>query len=433
MDRLGINIVGHVSGNLGLGVLARDVIDALRTREIPTAVFDVDPGGGRWKFDRRFEADEVQDVNALLHEITLFMLDPQTLAEFVLAHPDLLLREGSFNVAHTMWELPVLPTVMTRTLGLFDALVAESKFLQSTLERNVPHVPTFYAEHPLQSLTGITASRKKFGLPEDAVIFVTSFDPHSDPVRKNAMAVIEAFKRRAGNDSQGFLVLKINGEGRSEGALRILQQVTEACRAHPRIRLVTENLPYDEVMSLYASCDVFVSLHRAEGLGLGLMEAMSLGKPVVATAWSGNMSFMDAHNSCLVSYELIPVEGSVEVYTERFLRVRAQWAEPNIEEAAGWMQRLIDDANLRSMLGTKAAESMHDYRARAKAVPFIDEIRAARDGGGSRRRTISAIQKELLWLKKATTPKNPSSVYTVGKVLKKTLDRHLLWRFKAHV
>lgn len=426
-----INIVGHVSGNLGLGVLARDITKALCDRQIPIAIFDVDPGAGRWKYDRRFEAYEAQDVDALPYNVTLFMLSPPTLAEFVLAHPGLMLRNGVLNIAHTMWELPVLPKVMRRTLGLFDALVAESKFLQSTLEGSLPEMRTLYAEHPLHPLSGVVACREKFGLPEDAVVFVNSFDLHSDTVRKNPLAVIEAFKRGLGEDRRGFLVVKMNGSGKSEGTDRLIQQVREECRGHPRIRLLAESLPYGEVMNLYASCDVFVSLHRAEGLGLALMEAMSLGKPVIATSWSGNMSFMDETNSCLVGYELVPVEGSAEVYTERFLGTKAHWAEPSIDEAAAWMKRLVDDASLRACIGKKAADSMRTYQTRARRVGFVDELRGLWDGEWQGKWTAQARRAELLRLERAMAPKAAGPARVLGNAIKKTLDRYLLWRFKA--
>jgi hypothetical protein len=92
-------------------------------------------------------------------------------------------------------------------------------------------------------------------------------------------------------------------------------------------------------------------MHRPEGLGLGLMEAMALGKPVIATAWSGNMSFMSHTNSCLVGYELIPARSDLQVYSKRYLGKDAYWADPSIEQAAAWMQELTRNASHREAIG----------------------------------------------------------------------------------
>jgi len=146
------------------------------------------------------------------------------------------------------------------------------------------------------------------------------------------------------------------------------------------------------VLSLYGSLDVFVSLHRSEGIGLGPMEAMSLGKPVIATAWSGNMSFMDRSNACLVAYDLVPVRGSTWVYSERVLGERAVWAEPNVDDAAVWMRMLVERPDVRAAIGRKAAEDMRRYQEEAQRGRFIDELRAILDSevlwgiGGKRRK-----------------------------------------------
>ena len=101
-----------------------------------------------------------------------------------------------------------------------------------------------------------------------------------------------------------------------------------------RIRVIEDPFTYQEVLSLCAASDVFVSLHRSEGLGLGLIEAMALGKPGIATAWSGNMTFMNSLNSCLGSYRLVAVKATHPVYSQHLLGSRAVWANPSLVDAA---------------------------------------------------------------------------------------------------
>jgi len=133
----------------------------------------------------------------------------------------------------------------------------------------------------------------------------------------------------------------------------------ERAAADPRVRLVDRVLEYRAMLSLIASADVFVSLHRAEGLGLCLLEAMALGRPVVATGWSGNLDYMDDRNSCLVDCDLVPVRGATHpAYASANLAPDARWAEPRLDHAATWLARLARDARLRRRIGARARSDL---------------------------------------------------------------------------
>jgi len=164
-----------------------------------------------------------------------------------------------------------------------------------------------------------------------------------------------------------------------------------------------DSLTYQEVLSLYGACDVFVSLHRSEGFGLALIEAMALGKPVIATAWSGNMTFMNALNSCLVSYRLVPVKATQGVYSRRLLGAGALWAEPNLADAAVWMARLVNEPSLRSTIGARAARSIVGYQKEAEQGAFLDELAAISEhlpgmpSFQSKKARLSAWERRLVW------------------------------------
>jgi glycosyltransferase involved in cell wall biosynthesis len=130
----------------------------------------------------------------------------------------------------------------------------------------------------------------------------------------------------------------------------------------PRIRIIETWLPYVDLLRLYASCDVLVSLHRSEGLGLHLMEAMSLGKVVVATGWSGNMDFMAADNSVLIPHELVPTASQHPSYVPEVGRDGQVWAEPDVAAAAEALRVLHGDANRRRALGAAAIRAMEERR-----------------------------------------------------------------------
>jgi glycosyltransferase involved in cell wall biosynthesis len=370
----GFNVIGHVSGNLGTGVTARNVVRLLLEKSYSVAIWDVDPGLNRGKHDLSFEQYAVKALNELPYAINLFVLHPPPLIELFSQNPWFILQRNRLNVGFCPWELAVLPRAWIQWLQVLDVLVAESDFIRYTFENSLSGVSTISAVHPLYLPDGIHPSRYRFGLPEDAVIFITSFEPHSDPLRKNPFAAIDAFQESFDNDERAHLVIKLNNAQADGQAHSIVSLLRSRTGDNARIHLLEATLSYYDILSLYASCDVFVSLHRSEGLGLGPMEAMALGKPVIATGWSGNMSYMDHTNSCLVSYRLIPVEGQHAVYKKDFFDVDAFWADPNIEEAAAWMKQLVDNPARRDAIGRRAATDMAGFQARARAGHFVDEL-----------------------------------------------------------
>src|SRR5262249_14838726 len=178
--------------------------------------------------------------------------------------------------------------------------------------------------------------REYFGLPDGPTIFLFVFDVHSVLARKNPSGLIEAFERAFGHDEDVRLVLKlVHGD---ESVRRTL--LGQA--ADPRVILIDRVLDRPELNSLVVVSDCYVSLHRSEGFGVTMAEAMALGKPVIATGYSANMDFMNAGNSFPVRYELVRLQGDHGSYPEG-----STWAEPDVEHAAELM-RLVYESPARA-------------------------------------------------------------------------------------
>jgi glycosyltransferase involved in cell wall biosynthesis len=424
---VGFNVLGYVSAGIGLGVTARNIILSLINRNFPVRVFDIDVGLGRSKQDRTFESITVQSVGELPYAINLFILDMQGLWRFLSEHPDSI-DQSRFNAALVLWELPILPSHWKAALECFDILLAPSEFIQNTFNSNLSHVRTVHCEHPLYLPEAIVASRKRFSIPENKVAFVTSFDPHSDAERKNPFAAVEAFKRIAGDEPRAHMVIKVNDP---TGQHPIIANLKDRCANYRGIQLLTDKLSYEDVLALYASSDAFVSLHRSEGVGLGLMECMMLGKPVIATGWSGNTSFMDQDNSCLVSYELIKADGSIDFYKKQFLGRATHWADPNIDEAVVWMKRLVSDPGLRIAKGQRAAESIGRYQERARQVKFAEGIIAEWQQRATRSKSSKITERATVFTRRSHF-RFRTQIQRLRERTQEELDRHLLWRFKSH-
>ncbi len=370
----GFNVISYVSGNLGIGVTARNVVRVLIERGCPVAILDLDPGQGRKGFDNSFEEYYVKTVEELPYGINLLVLPPAGIGDLL---PTMFMyKPNCLNVGFCMWELPKLPKAWISPMQALDVLVAQTQFIRYAFDFNLSDVKTISAVHPMYMPEGIKPDRERYGLPADAVVFFTGFEPHSDPQRKNPFATIRAFLEELGQDERAHLVVKFNNATQNGILHPIVQELTELCGSHPRIHFMTNTLSYHEVLELYASCDVYVSLHRAEGLGLGPMEAMALGRPVISTAWSGNMSYMDHTNSCLVGYDLISVDGSISHYSKEVLGQETVWADAHVAEASAWMRRLIDEPEFRKSIGERAQHSMSAHHKKACQGEFIEELKS---------------------------------------------------------
>ncbi len=243
------------------------------------------------------------------------------------------------------WELPAVPAPWRFGAKFTHEIWAPSPFTAAALEPLAPG-RVRVVPYPLAAVAlPVEGSREDFGLPADALVVLTALNLASSPERKNPLAAIAAFKAAFGPRHDCILVLKISG---FEPCGAELRRIRAEIGAAPNIRLMLQTLPEPQLRGLIAASDIVLSLHRAEGFGLIPATAMLLGRPVVATGWSGNLTFMNARNAALVSYRLVPAADARGVYQVP----GACWAEPDIEDAAAQLRRLADDAGLRAAMGT---------------------------------------------------------------------------------
>ncbi len=376
VDHPGFNVIGHVTGNLGLGVLARNVVRTLVRLGYPVAVLDVDPGLGRGRHDLSLEALSVERPNGLPYRINLFVLPAPSLHQQLLILERLVLDPSRINVALPMWELSVLPPGWRRIFEFFDVIVAGSPFIRATLDFSLSGTFVLHGPQPVFVPDTVRADRARFRLPADKIVFLTAYEPNSDPIRKNPEGTVTAFLDALAGHPHALLVVKANNAVLDGVEHPSLTRLRERADGSDQVLVLTDDYPYADVLSLLASVDVVVSLHRAEGLGLVPMEAMGLGKPVVATAWSGTMAYMNHCNACLVDYDLVPVEGSAGAYEQMLSGVPADWAEPKLPTAAAWMKKLTEDAALRKALGQRAKKAIEEYTAEALKGGYFGELEA---------------------------------------------------------
>ncbi|MEO9191766.1 MAG: glycosyltransferase [Acetobacteraceae bacterium] len=359
----GVIVAGELTRASGLGESARLMVRALDTLGIPNWPLDIGALLPAHEADMAFVAAKTQppqDAALVLH-VNAPML-PMVLARL----PRALVR-GRRVVGYWAWELPVVGPEWRIGARFVHEAWAPSDFtaaaLAPLLDGRVRTVP-----HPLAAAPPVPAAmdRAAFGLPADAVIVLVGFNLASSFERKNPLAAIAAFRAAFAERADRLLVLKVGNPAHApDDFARLVAAVADA----PNIRLETRIFPAAESFALTAAADIVLSLHRSEGFGLLPAEAMLLGRPVVATGWSGNMTFMDDTSAALVGYRLVAARDPRGVYAV----AGAVWAEPDIARAADWLRRLADDPALRARLGAAGRAAA---QARLGSAALADAVRS---------------------------------------------------------
>ncbi len=399
----GINLYGYLTSRLGLGVAARNTARMLIANGVPVRLADVNPGGGMRGQEHEFDELIAESASMPAYAVNLFHVNPDQVLYLLNPLTRTVTLENRLNVCVPFWELPRLPRSWVEPLRAMDLILAPTHYVMDTLLADLPDAKVAHYPQAVHVPYGIAADRAASGLPDDAVVFVASFDMRSDIERKNPWGAIEAFGQAFPGRDDVRLVIKVNNVGTAAGHAPHLARL-KAAAADARVTILDRPMPYHEILALYASSDVLVSLHRAEGLGLSLLEAMALGKPVVATAWSGNMDFMTSENSCPVGFEMVDVVASTQPAYGKGASSAQHWAEPRIAEAVKHLRSLADDEELRTSLGARAREdaariaASYDSGAGLKpAWRLYDEWTATGALATPASRRMQALRRRFFW------------------------------------
>lgn len=356
--RPGVAIAGEFSRASGLGEGARLMAQAARSSGLPVWVIDLQPLAGG-SSDIPLDPGDLPPPNIPL----VLHVNAPSLPLALLRLPSAVTRKRPI-IGYWAWELSQVPDDWRAALHCVTQVWAPSRFTAAALEPLLPNrvrvVPP-----PLAVIEPRPSSRDRlsFGLPQNAVIVLVSFSLASSCARKNPFAAIAAFRGAFGDRSDRVLLLKL---GQADHAPADYARIAALVAGTPNIRLETRCLSPADNHALTACADIVLSLHRAEGFGLVMAEAMLLAKPVVATAWSGNTEFMDRQCAVLIDSHLVPARDDREVY-------QGEWAEPDVAEAADALWWLAEDPALRLHIGHAA---QRHARQSLTAAPLLRAIEA---------------------------------------------------------
>jgi glycosyltransferase involved in cell wall biosynthesis len=337
----GVNVIGYFHHESGVGQIARDLVRSLRVQDFPVSAIDAETP------TREVDLAPV----GLQHRVNVFSVNADQ-TYVVQSKLGKRAYKGRYNVGYWFWELPQFPKRWAVSFREYDEIWVASEFVRGAL-RPMTDLPITRVPVPVEvQLPASPLTRTALGLPDEGFLFLFIFNGASVFTRKNPLGLISAFER-AFNQNERMrdvrLVMKVMNLDLEEGDGKSL---ADGMRAVNGI-LLSETMDRQVVYNLVDQCDAYASLHRSEGYGLTMAEAMALGKPVLGTAYSGNVDFMDDDNSFLVPFVLVTLEHDVPPY-----EAGSTWAEPDLNEAARLMRLVVDNPREAAARGARAREKM---------------------------------------------------------------------------
>lgn len=340
----GVNVIGWFESPTGIGQSARALARAAEDAGLPVA---------------RIEAGALESGGraSAPYALNLFHVNADAAASVVeLCGPGV--HRGRANVGYWYWETEDFPRTWRDRFAYFDEIWVASEFCRASIARE-SEIPVVVVAPPVILDGAFHPAQPPAPGP---FRFLTVCDADSVPERKNPLGAVRAFGRAfSGNPSVSLTVRIAN----ADGAPGLVADIEAAARG-TRVEVVTSPLDRGGIEQLLAGCDAYVSLHRSEGFGFPIAEAMVLGKPVVATGYSGPRDFLDEETGYPVRWRPVVQKTALPPYP-----AETRWAEPDEEHAADSLSRVVSDraeSARRAAAGKRRIESSYGLEAAGRRV-----------------------------------------------------------------
>ena len=410
----GICVAGYLRAELGLGELGRLAIKAAKSAAVDVGAYVYDLTQSR-------QLHPIQEVERGDLNVNVVAVTGDQMSSFAKRVGDGFFQ-GRYNIGLWAWELEDVPDYYLEGLQYVDEVWTLSKFARNAIAR-MTDKPVHVFPMPIDAPSWTSRiDRKTLGLPE-GFLFLFCFDLFSVLERKNPLGLVDAFKSAFTPGEGPTLVIKaINGSHRE---LEV-ERIKCAAAGRPDIIVLDDYLDFETNTALMASCDCYVSLHRSEGYGLTLAEAMALGKPVIATGYSGNLDFMNEDNSYLVPWTKTPVPAGCDPYPEGAL-----WADPDLNAAVKLMRKLADGPAQAALTGNRAREEILQRHGIGPAASFVrqrfDHAQRVLQSGSGKKADVSPRPTLIAKADSVHSIEGPSRMPRLTWV-----TRRIMRKFTAH-
>jgi glycosyltransferase involved in cell wall biosynthesis len=342
---LGVNVAGYLSAESGMGEAARADIRSLEAAGVPFVLNNVA------SLLRTQDLSYTAFTDANPHPFNLVHLNGDNMTAFAKARGREYFRDR-YTIGYWFWELSRWRDDWMDGFNHVDEVWVATEFTRACLAEVSPvsvhtmPLPFVLPEAPPDMLS---AGRAHFGLRPGSTVFLLTFDVSSQTERKNPLGAIRAFRRAALPRGSATLVLKYTNAEYDRDAVRRFHEEAEGLD----VVMLDGYMSRPELTALMTVSDCYLSLHRSEGFGMTIGEAMLLGKPAIATNYSGNVDFMTAENSYLVDYRIIPLTRDYGPYMRGYV-----WADPDVAQAAQFIREVALDRPAAASKGEKARQDV---------------------------------------------------------------------------
>ncbi|MEM7318133.1 MAG: glycosyltransferase [Pseudomonadota bacterium] len=357
-EEVDVQLVGPLAKASGLGQATRLSADILRTTGLTVRGVDFDldnPAPEGFSTETKIEPYGPAKIN-LIH------LNAESTPLTFAYQPDAF--SECYNIGYFFWELDKPAYCHYLGMEMLDEIWVSTEYgveiyAPDAKGKPVVNVGMCFEEMPdIEREDARAFVERRFRFNASHHVCLVAFDSFSFVQRKNPVAVLHAFQKAFDGVPQARLVVKTQNRDSvfDPVQVQLWDRVEAIIASDPRIVVMNETLSYRDLLRLKAGSDCYVSLHKSEGWGFGMIEAMALEVPVVATAYSGNMDFCTEDTTWLVDYEISNLKPGDYI----FVRPGSQWAEPSIDHAAAQLRAAFDDPDTRR---TKASTALAHIRA----------------------------------------------------------------------
>lgn len=350
----GVNLIAYIRASMGVGEAARGNASALQASSVPFGIINYERGNPSRMDNLRWQHKEIASPK---YQINLLHINADHLP-VVMKDLGQAWFKDRYNIGFWAWEMPEFPDRWLPSFDLLDEIWVPSTYVNQAIAAKSP-VPVITIPHviDIDSTGAQRYPRPHFDIRVDAFVFISMFDTHSVAQRKNPFASIRAFKQAFSTDDMSVqLIIKVNNADAASTAV-----LHDCIGSHKNILVLDRHLERSEIDSLINCSDCYVSLHHAEGFGLGPAEAMALGKVALLTDWSGNTEYMSKDNCIPIRYSIKQLGQDYGPY-----EAHQHWAVADIEHAASEMKDLASNPQRAAAIGERARSTIeHSFSAHA--------------------------------------------------------------------
>ena len=327
--KFGVNVFGYIDGEFGLGEAVRLIIKALKNANVPVALLNYDVKTNHQNNDKTF-IDFSENAPYL---INLVLVDPSGARKILTDFSTTETFKNKYNIYYLNWESEYFPDQYVLNISYFDEIWVPATYCQEIVSKHVD-VPVNVVRYPIEiHLENNLNDEATAFYDKSKFNFLFIFDYNSTFERKNPLNLIKAFGEAFAHDDESvMLTIKTSSSKRYAKEKNDLISAVATCK---NIKIVEKIFDKETLHHIIKNCDSYISLHRSEGFGLTMAEAMYFAKPVIATNYSGNLEFMNPQNSFLVNYEKVVVDSEIINYDKNTV-----WSNPDVSHAAALMKQV---------------------------------------------------------------------------------------------